>query len=243
TDAKGNKTTTVSNIEKTGQEYSSDASKPDFGTSISDADISAATAKAESQAKNYTADKISEKADTNYSGLYNGRQMIPDTMAIACQINAEDIAKDINVLYNCVNKYITKMNAENAADQSEGAKEYTMLRYRTLLDGLAAAITKSQSVANYEETANKYADASSGTATKRDDEAAIVNTTSVLTDVINSMRELYAENLKYEAINGIAAIDPSVVLGESGSNGGSTKVTSGSSSSSSSVYKSETTIK
>ena len=62
------------------------------------------------KAKNTAKDKTKkEKIDVNYSGLVNGRQVIPNTMAIFCKTNAIDMVKDTGKLYDCINKMVKKI--------------------------------------------------------------------------------------------------------------------------------------
>ena len=70
--------------------------KPTTSTSSSTNSLStnATTGGTESadKAKNTANDKTKkEKIDVNYSGLVNGRQVIPNTMAIFCKTNAIDM--------------------------------------------------------------------------------------------------------------------------------------------------------
>lgn len=146
-----------------------------------------------------------------YNGLYNNRHIIPDVMAKHCRITGEAVAQNPNVLINCIKQYVSEMNNSNASAKSDAEKDYEVLRFKVLTDTLATAITKSQAILNYEQTMNKYNEADMEMNTAFDDEMALVNTLSFVTDVLNDIRELQVEQMKYTAINAIAEIDPSVV--------------------------------
>lgn len=152
--------------------------------------------------------------DVNYTGVYKDHQVLPDLMMIYCKMNAEDIIKDLSKLEECIKKYVTAINNKNAAIKAEGIHDFNTLRYKTLVDVAATAITKLASVANYEETMNKYAEATADMKTNFDTETALINTQAFSTDVMNSIRELYADILKYQAIDGMVNIDPSAILDE-----------------------------
>ncbi len=149
--------------------------------------------------------------DVNYTGVYNGRQIVPDIMAIYCKTNAEQFLADPSLMDKCLNRYLAAMNNANASLRADGVKDYNALVLRAALDAFATATTKSASVANYEDVQNDMADKSRQGQTEREDGAAISNTTSVTTDVINSLRELYASRLFVEAVQALEAVDPSVI--------------------------------
>ena len=162
--------------------------------------------------------------DVNYDGLYNDRQIVPNTMAIICKTDADDMVADVTRAYNCVNKIVTKLNNSDASVKKEGQDDLARIKYEELNNILGMAITKSATISNYEEVQNSMMEASAQTQTEHDDNASIANTTAVLTDVINSMRDLYAEKLKYQALAGITSIDPGVIQdfeteGSEGDNG------------------------
>lgn len=150
------------------------------------------------------------------SGVYEGRRVIPEVMADYCNITAEEVVNDTanTVLRDCMAKYVMAMNNENAAERSKAIEDFVMLKYNVLSNLLATATTKNQSVDNYEGKMNQYNDAYSRTETVHESEAGITNTTAFMTDVMNSNRELLAAHLFYEAINGIADIDPRLIADE-----------------------------
>ena len=76
---------------------------------------------------------------------------------------------------------------------------------------MGQATTKNASIANYQEVQNSVGKAISDTKTEHEDNVGIASSVSVSTDVINTMRDLLVERLKYEAISGIASIDPEVI--------------------------------
>lgn len=151
-------------------------------------------------------------ADVKYTGVYKERQIIPNSMAIYCKVNAEDILKDVTKLHNCVNQIIRKMNDSDAAKKAAGIEEYNNIKYDELKNMAAQAVAKSGTIANYEELQNKYAEAMATAKTEHEDSVGVANTLSVLTDVVNSMRDLYAERLRNVAIEGMTAVDPSVIV-------------------------------
>ncbi len=179
---------------------SADASK----TNPAEAD---ATAKADEEAKK-------EAEDVKYSNLYHDRPLFPQKMMMYCKVNAEDIAKDLSKIEECIKKYVKAMNNDNSAIREQGLKDYDEMRYQALNDTLTVATDKLKSVINYNETQNAYSTATAKSNTQRDTEGALTNAHAFATDIINNLRELYAENLKYMAIDAIRDIDPSAILSD-----------------------------
>lgn len=164
------------------------------------------------KAKNTAKDKTKkEKIDVNYSGLVNGRQVIPNTMAIFCKTNAIDMVKDTGKLYDCINKMVKKIKNKDSLVRQDGLKDWDEIRAEELRAMMAQAVAKGATIANYEEIQNSTGKAVSQTKTEHEDNVAIANTISISTDVMNTMRDLYAERLKYEAISGIKDIELSAL--------------------------------
>lgn len=161
------------------------------------------------------AEEKKEKEDAEkYDGLYNGRHIIPDIMAMHCKIKGEDVAKDPQLFVNCIKQYVSEMNNSNATAKAEAEKEYQFLKYKFLTDAGATAITKSQAVDNHEETMNKHNEAHSEMKTESDDNKSITASLSFVTNMMNDIRELQVEQLKYMVVSGIEDLDPSVIMDE-----------------------------
>ncbi len=159
-------------------------------------------------------ESMEDARDVNYSNLYNGRPLLPEAMMIYCKVNAEDIAADLTKIEECIKKYIKAINNDNSAVKAQGLHEYDVMRYQALNDTLTSATNKLKSIIDFENTANSYASATNDSNTQRDTEAAIANSQVFSTNVINHLRDLYAENLKLLALEGIRNIDPSAILTE-----------------------------
>lgn len=158
--------------------------------------------------------KEDEKKEAEYTGIYKDHQLIPDAMATHCEMNAEDVVKDMSRLEGCIRRYITEMNNDNALDASDGKKIFNVLRFNVLSDAMKKGIAKAAAVNGYEDAMNNYAEASANAETKFDSEANISNTLAFATDVQNSIRDLYVESLRIEAVNGFEEVDPSAFADE-----------------------------
>ena len=131
---------------------------------------------------------------------------------IYCQVSAKQIAEDLTLIEECIKKYVKAMNNDNAEIKHQGMQDYNVLRSQALRDTLTIATDKLKAIINYNDVQNDYANATAKSNTQRDTEAAIANSNAFATDMINTLREVYVENLKYMAIDGIASIDPAAIL-------------------------------
>ncbi len=157
---------------------------------------------------------MEDAENVNFSNLYNGRPLFPEAMMIYCKVNAEDLAADLTKIEECIKKYIKAINNDNSAVKTQGLHDYDVMRYQALNDTLTNATDKLKSIRNFEDTTNDYAGATNDSNTQRDTEAAIANSQAFATNVINNLRELYAEKLKLQALEGIRNVDPSAILTE-----------------------------
>ena len=152
-----------------------------------------------------------EAKDVNYSGLYNGKEIVPNIMAIYCKTNAEEFLADPTKMDRCIQKYIAAMNSRNAAAREEGLNDYNNLVLRVLLKMMSEAVAKGASTANYDDVANKTAEKTAQTETIHEDGAGISYTTSLSTDVINRLRELSVTTLFWQVVQGMRFVDPSII--------------------------------
>lgn len=152
-----------------------------------------------------------EKKSVEFTGTFNSTQIIPNEMAIFCQINGEDFLKDDTKRNECIDKIALKINNKDSTIRNEGITEYGRIKYAELKTMAGQATAKNAATGNYPEVQNSVGKAISDTKTEHEDNVGIANSISISTDVINTMRDLLIERLKYDAINGIASIDPEVI--------------------------------
>lgn len=176
-----------------------------------DAKKAEADSKAEEERK---AKEKEEEERAKYNGLYNGFHIIPDIMAMHCKIMGEDVAKDPELYVDCIKQYVSEMNNANAAAKAEAEKEYQLLRYKTLTDDGATAITKAQITEKQTDVENEHGEAMSEGQTSSDDNKALMAALMFVTNVMNDLRELQVKDLEYAVISGIADIDPSIIMEE-----------------------------
>lgn len=207
TDGHGVTTTTTTTGEGS-PETSGKTGGTSSGTGTSSGSGSSASGDKKSDAKKPEEKKKEAKV---YTGVFNKRQIIPNSMAIYCETNAEDMLKESKKLYDCINKIAKKINDKDSSIRAENLQRYNEIRYEQLKILMADAVAKGATIANYENIQNEIGKATGETRTEHEDNAAIANTVSTLTDVINTMRDLYAERLKSEAITGINSIDTKVI--------------------------------
>lgn len=165
------------------------------------------------KAKEEEKQKEEEKEDlSKYTGLYNDRHIMPDEMAKHCRITGEEVAKDPEKFIKCIKQYVSEMNNPNATAKAEAEREYEMLKYKFLTDAGATAINKSATVNNNEDVVNGISSAQGDGRTESDDNKGIMASILIATNVMNDVRELLVEQLKYDVVSGIGDIDPAIIM-------------------------------
>ena len=159
---------------------------------------------------------VGADAGQAYSGVYESRQIIPNSMATLCQMSAEDMLKDKSKIgeyvNKCIKKLVLKRRNSNADTAREGLADLNEIKADQLKDMISLATAKGAAVADYfakkaEETAKTNAKAK----TVNDVDGSAVNTVAQSTIDINTLGDLYVEQLKYLAISNIENIEKSVV--------------------------------
>ena len=149
---------------------------------------------------------------SKYTGLFNGRHIIPDEMAKHCRITGEAVAQDPEEFIKCIRQYVSEMNNPNATAKAEAEKEYEMLKYKFLTDAGSTAMTKSVATTNNSDTIDKTSDAQSKGRTESDDNKTIMASGMLSVNVLNDIRELLVEQLKFDVVGGIGEIDPAIIM-------------------------------
>ncbi len=152
------------------------------------------------------------EADVKYTGVYNGRQIIPNYMAIFCKTNAEDMIKERKKLYDCMDKVVLKMNDKNASVRAEGVSDFANMRYEALKYMMGQAVTTGATISNYMDVQETMGETVAQTKTEHEDFAAMATATSMGTDVQNDARGLYSIVLQYSALEGLGYVDSNAVL-------------------------------
>lgn len=140
-----------------------------------------------------------------FSGVYKeSYQLIPNTMATHCKTSAEDMVKDPQKIKDCINTLALKRRSSNAEIARDGLKDLNEIKADELQEMMSLAVAKGAAVAGYYlKQSEEVAEVNANAKTVNDVDGAAINTNAVLTSVVNSFRDLYAEHLKYLAISNI----------------------------------------
>ena len=211
---KDGKVSTETSVKEGMEAPKSDGEASEDGSSSDDADAAKAEQDAKEAAEDAKKDEAKSDGSEQYNGLYNGFHIIPDMMAMHCKIMGEDVANDPELFIDCIKQYVSEMNNPNASAKAEAEKEYQLLRYKILVDAGSNAMTKSQVVENQVNANNDSVEAYSEGKTVSDDNKALIAALTQINKMLNDIRELQVESLKYDVISGIANIDPSIIMEE-----------------------------
>lgn len=164
-------------------------------------------------------DTIEEPVDHDtYSNIYpdseEGLPILPEAMVVYCKFNAADAVKDLNIITECIKKYVNAMNNTNVAAKAEALHEYDTMRVQALLRTLMESSAIVSNVPNYEKVMEEYKKSAGESKTEYDAIQANTSALAFTNKLINSVRKIYSEYLQYLAIDGIASIDPTAVASE-----------------------------
>ena len=180
-------------------------------------------------AEDKTADdkKPAEKVDvTKYDSKYNGHQVIPNEMAILCKLNGDVAvgkaegeingkkASGATAIKACLEQMILKMNNQDPQTREDGVKEWQAVVQEQLDLTMGEAIAKGAVISNYEKDADTMIYAAKKTKTDHEDTIATASVEAKLTDVINNLRTLYAEEMKYMAISTLSSAPAEFIMKE-----------------------------
>ena len=165
--------------------------------------------------------------DVEYSGIYQGKHVIPDSMAIYCKTDGETMVIEqmtknekeadktkSSALKKCLDKIITQIHHKEAITRAEGVKEFQIILQEQRAQMMTEAVSKSATMSTYSKEKQQTIAAAGEGQTNVEDSTALANVDNNLTDVINSTRALLAEEMKYIALEGLNSVDPAVLMTE-----------------------------
>ena len=158
--------------------------------------------------------KTTASTESAYSGLVNGVQGLPNSMARLCQMNASEMAEDRQKLEECFRIIGAKINAENSADRLDGVKLYEEIRLDQLSNLLSEATAKSAAQKENQEIQDRATEATDKVSTDHDMMNAVAYDMMYLAKTVDNMRDILAEEIKYDMITEISHIDGSIWLRE-----------------------------
>lgn len=160
-----------------------------------------------------------EKVDvTKYSGTYNGKQVIPNTMAIFCQMGGpvmvgEEKAtigkKEVSgatAVKACLRKMLKKMLNADPQTRDEGNKDWKVITQEQIIQLTPETLAKSVVVNDYAKNQETMEASEIPLKDDHSDNVGHASVTSNMTDVINSLRSLYAEEVKYTVLSTLSSV-------------------------------------
>ena len=171
-------------------------------------------------------DKEDDPKDVEYSGVYEERQIIPNSLAIFCKTDAETMVIEqmtknerteeekakASALKKCLDKIISQISHKEAITRSEGIKEYQIILQDQRAQMMAEAVSKSAIISSYSKEKQDTQAAVGEQQTNFEDTAGLGNVESKLTDIISTTRDLLSEEAKYFALEGLALVDANVIV-------------------------------
>lgn len=134
-------------------------------------------------------------------------QLIPNEMAVFCETSAEKIANDPLEINRCINKILQKLKNNNAEIQVAGKEEFNKIQIEETERLVAKAVAKSAVVPNYEQIQEDQSEAADNTANEHEDNLLTADSINVYSSFVNSLRDLYTERLKSDALYKLQFID------------------------------------
>ncbi len=169
-----------------------------------------------------------DSKDVDYNGNYEGRQVIPNSMAIFCKTNGETMVleqmtknerteeekKKSSALKKCLDQIVSEINNKEAISRAEGLKEYQIMLQEQRAQMLTEAAGKTAVMSTYSKDKQEAMAAVGEQQTVAEDQAGAANVEAKITDVIAGMRDLLAEEAKYLVLEGLIGVDPAVIVTE-----------------------------
>lgn len=162
--------------------------------------------------------KAETKESTIFSGTYNGKQVIPNTMAIFCQMNGAVMVGEEKATINkkevsgataiqaCLKKILKKMMNADPQTRDEGNKDWKTITQEQIIQLTPETLAKSVVVNDYAKNQETMEASEISFKDDHSDSGGHAAVTANMTDVINSLRSLYAEELKYTVLSTLSSV-------------------------------------
>lgn len=162
--------------------------------------------------------KDGKNESIQYSGMYEGRQVVPNTLAIFCQMEGSVFVgtqkatvgkKEVagaTASQACLRKILEKMKNPDPQTRDEGVRDWKTITQDEIDQFMSETIAKGAVVENYKKDQDTMVYASKETKDDHTDNVTKAATQLNMADVINTLRGLYAEELKYTVLSTLSSV-------------------------------------
>ncbi|MBQ9034700.1 MAG: hypothetical protein IJ099_01905 [Alphaproteobacteria bacterium] len=152
----------------------------------------------------------------DFSGAVKDFQMVPNSLAIYCQMNGEDFAKKEKQadVKKCLDTIITKINAQSDDERKDNVADYEFITKGQMQDMFMQAVERSAGLIDRNEQRLKQDESGAKTQTEYDSTTSIASASNLKLSAFNDFLHLFAVEAKYMALKNLANVDARAISAE-----------------------------
>ena len=152
----------------------------------------------------------------NFSGMYENIQIVPNALAIYCQLNGDTfiMPEQQEKVERCLATLIAKMNANSDAERGENSDIYTAINTEQIQNMFIKAIERSAGDVDYAKARQDQDKANGETQTAFETTASMSAASNLQQSAINDFLYLYSMGAKYQALKNLKNVDAKAIANE-----------------------------
>lgn len=159
--------------------------------------------------------------DMDYDGMFEDIQVVPNALAIYCQMNGSDFVDEARKddVKKCLDNILMKINSETPAEKEQGYSDYNVIVGEMLRQMYLRATTKTANMVESETDLKNQEEANGKTQTEWEDSTSITSIDLLLLRNINDFLSVYSDSRKWEAMLSLSGVNIKDVAELAGDNG------------------------
>lgn len=162
----------------------------------------------------YVTPASGQKENVDYKGTKEDIQVVPNALAIYCELNGEDFTdvEKKDSVKKCLDTLLAKMNDKSSEESKQANDDYSVIMAEQAQTLMMQAVNKSVGNVEYDKARKAQATANSQTQTDFETTTSHAFVSTLQLQGINDFRTFFASGMKFTALKNLADVDAAAVI-------------------------------
>lgn len=162
----------------------------------------------------YVTPASGQKENVDYKGTKEDIQVVPNALAIYCEMNGEDFVAEEkkDAVKKCLDTIVAKLNDKSSEERKQASDDYSIIISEQAQTLMMQAVNKSAGNVEYDKARKAQATANSQTQTDFETTSSHAFASTLQLQAINDFRTFFASGMKYIALGNLSNVDAAAVI-------------------------------
>ena len=162
----------------------------------------------------YVTPASGQKENVDYNGASEDIQVVPNALAIYCELNGEDFTdvEKKDLVKKCLDTLLAKINDKSSEERKQANDDYSVIMSEQAQILMMQAVNKSAGNVEYDKARKAQSTANSQTQTDFETTSSHAFASALQLEAINDFRTFFASGMKFTALKNLADVDAAAVI-------------------------------